>query len=80
MTILRDATSYDSETLGNVAWVAEESKRKNFDVRETYARQPAPSGWVARLRLSSPSRDLASLGITFLDSDTIDHDLVGLVL
>ena len=40
MTILRDAIAYDSETLGDVAWVAEESKRENFDTRELRPQKP----------------------------------------
>ena len=40
MTISREATAYDSEILGDVAWVAEESKKENFDARERYAQKP----------------------------------------
>ena len=44
---------------GDMAWVAEESKKENFNARERYAHAEA----MPRKRLSSPSRDLASLGI-----------------
>ena len=57
MTILKDATAYDS---GDVAWVAEESKKESFDARKTYAPR-SHTKW-----LSSPSRDLASIWTTFL--------------
>ena len=40
MTIVREATAYDSETLGDVARVAQESKREYFDTHETYAQKP----------------------------------------
>ena len=40
MTILREATAFDSATHGDVAWVAEESKKENLDARERYAMKP----------------------------------------
>ena len=40
MTISREATAFDSATQGNVAWVAEESKKENLGARERYARKP----------------------------------------
>ena len=40
MTILREPTAYDSVAPGDVAWVAEESKKENLDAREIYAQKP----------------------------------------
>ena len=80
MTILRDATAHDWETLGDVAWVAEESKRENVNACETYAHRSHTK------QLSSPSRDLASLGIKPSDciwpnkrarENTLEHQMLG---
>ena len=40
MTILREPTTFDSVTQGDVAGVAEESKKENLYARERYAQKP----------------------------------------
>ena len=40
MTILREATAFDSVAHGDVACVAEESKKENLDARERYTMKP----------------------------------------
>ena len=40
MTILREPTTFDSVTHGDIAWVAEESKKENLDAHEIYAQKP----------------------------------------
>ena len=40
MTILGEATAFDSAAHGDVAWVAEESEKENLDARERYAQKP----------------------------------------
>ena len=40
MIILRESTTFDVVAPGDVAWVAEESKKENLDAREIYAQKP----------------------------------------
>ena len=40
MIILREPTTFDVVAPGDVAWVAEESKKENLDAREIYAQKP----------------------------------------
>ena len=40
MTFLREPTAFDSVAHGDVACVAEESKKENLDARERYVMKP----------------------------------------
>ena len=40
MIILREPTTFDSVAPGDVAWVAEESKKEILDTHEIYAQNP----------------------------------------
>ena len=40
MIILREPTTFDAVAPGNVAWVAQKSKKENLYAREIYAQKP----------------------------------------